>query len=125
MAIVAVIILALVALIYVMYIRGGETTIDTEQTPTGLNEEEDTTRMYSLEEIAQHSSESSCWQAINGKVYDVTPFISFHPGGRLILNGCGKDSTVLFETRPTNLKTPHPESATEKLKDYYIGDLQL
>ncbi|MDD5710818.1 MAG: cytochrome b5-like heme/steroid binding domain-containing protein [Candidatus Colwellbacteria bacterium] len=124
MVIVATIVIVLAALIYVVYIQGGKITINTEQTPTASNEEDGTTNMYSLEEVAQHGSESSCWQAINGKVYDVTPFISFHPGGQLILNGCGKDATVLFETRPTNPETPHPESAIEKLKDYYIGDLQ-
>ena len=33
---------------------------------------------------------------INGKVYDVTQYIPFHPGGQKILMGVGKDGTDLF-----------------------------
>jgi len=33
---------------------------------------------------------------INGKVYDVTRYIPFHPGGNKILMGVGKDGTELY-----------------------------
>jgi acyl-lipid (8-3)-desaturase len=61
--------------------------------------------------------------AIENKVYDVTSFIPNHPGGKAILKGCGKDATVLFETRPDTDKGPHPESAKQTLTNYLIGDL--
>lgn len=29
-------------------------------------------------------------------MYNITPYISFHPGGKVLLQGAGKDSTELF-----------------------------
>ena len=34
--------------------------------------------------------------ALNGIVYDITDYIKRHPGGIIILEGAGKDGTVLF-----------------------------
>lgn len=86
----------------------------------------DSTQTYALEDILQHSSKDNCWMAIEGKVYDVTKFITgrFHPGGDAILEGCGKDATQLFNTRPMGSGTPHSRLARSMLEKYYIGDLQ-
>lgn len=42
------------------------------------------------------------WTTYQGKVYNITPYVPFHPGGAgEILRGAGKDSTKLFaETHP-------------------------
>ena len=37
--------------------------------------------MVSKAELAKHTSRDDCWVAIHGKVYDVTQFLSMHPGG--------------------------------------------
>jgi cytochrome b involved in lipid metabolism len=79
---------------------------------------------FSLEEVAKHDNKNDCYMALNGKVYNPTEFINSHPGGGEILEGCGKDATTLFETRPTGSKTPHSSSARAILEDYYIGDLE-
>jgi len=81
-------------------------------------------KTYTFDEVAAHNNESSCWMAIDGKVYDVTDFIANHPGGKAILNGCGKDATTLFHERPTSGKGPHPQQAVETLPGYYIGDVE-
>lgn len=78
---------------------------------------------YTLEDVAKHSTDSDCWMAIENRVYDVSQFVSKHPGGKMILNGCGKDATTLFNERPTSNKGPHPEKAMEELKNLYIGEL--
>ena len=31
------------------------------------------------------------------QVYNITPYIRFHPGGAIMLQGAGKDSTALFD----------------------------
>lgn len=82
------------------------------------------TMMYTLEEVAQHSTKDDCWMAIHNKVYNVTDFISRHPGGDAILQGCGKDATELFETKPMGSRTPHSERARENLENFYIGELK-
>ena len=83
-------------------------------------------KKITLEEIKKHNTNEDCWFAIEGKVYDVSQFIinKKHPGGAAILQGCGKDATELFNTRPMGSKTPHSVRAREILKQFYIGDLQ-
>ncbi len=83
-------------------------------TPTTLNNERATTTPVSQSagatstpttssgftkaEVATHNSASSCYTIISGKVYDLTKWISQHPGGeRAILSICGKDGTAPFE----------------------------
>jgi cytochrome b involved in lipid metabolism len=52
---------------------------------------------YTMAEVATHNSSASCWSVINGSVYDLTSYVSRHPGGeRKILNICGKDGTSAF-----------------------------
>jgi predicted heme/steroid binding protein len=52
---------------------------------------------YTLEEVAKHNTKASCWVVLDGKVLDVTNFLSEHPGGELaILTFAGKDATEEF-----------------------------
>ena len=83
------------------------------------------TKEITLTEIAGHATKDDCWFAVNGMVYDVTPFIAkgIHPGGEAILEGCGKDATTLFETRPMGSGTPHSKSAHETREGFEIGTL--
>jgi len=83
-----------------------------------------TTEKFSLEELAGHDNASDCWLALDGKVYNVTSFIFPHPGKDAILEGCGKDATVLFETRPMGSGTPHSQAARGLLTAYLIGELE-
>ena len=50
---------------------------------------------YSWEEVKGHNSYQSCWLVMNqSEVFDVSNFISDHPGGEeMILQHCGKDAT--------------------------------
>lgn len=48
-------------------------------------------------ELKMHSSREDCWTSINGKVFNITPYIDFHPGGvEEILKCAGRDGTTLF-----------------------------
>ena len=49
------------------------------------------------DELARHNTESDCWLAIQDKVYNVTPYMKFHPGGvDELLRGAGLNATRLF-----------------------------
>ena len=51
----------------------------------------------SKDQLKQHNSEQDCWTSINGKVFNITPYINFHPGGvDEIMKCAGRDGTVLF-----------------------------
>lgn len=81
---------------------------------------------FSMEEVAKHNSAEDCWLLIEGKVYDVTGFIASgnHGGGDAIIEGCGIDSTELYNTRPMGSGTPHSDKARSFLPNFYIGDLE-
>lgn len=51
----------------------------------------------SKKELKKHNSREDCWMAVKGIVYDVTKYLNDHPGGRVILQGAGKDATKLLE----------------------------
>jgi len=78
---------------------------------------------YTPDQLASHNSEKDCWFSMHGRVYDVTKFIPHHPGGRAILEACGKDATVLFETRPMGSGKPHSFFAKLRARAYRIGAL--
>lgn len=47
-----------------------------------------------MDELAQHNTKEDCWQAYGGKVYNVTPYLKFHPGGiPQLMKAAGKDGT--------------------------------
>jgi len=47
--------------------------------------------------LKQHNKKDDAWTAINGKVYNVTPYLSFHPGGQKeLMRVAGRDGTKLF-----------------------------
>lgn len=50
-----------------------------------------------LEEVAEHSTDEDGWTILRGKVYNLSPYMKYHPGGQAILRKVlGKDCTQLF-----------------------------
>jgi cytochrome b involved in lipid metabolism len=51
-----------------------------------------------LEELSLHNTEGDCWTAYQGKVYNITDYLHYHPGGvKKLMLGAGKDCTELFD----------------------------
>ncbi|KAJ2896122.1 hypothetical protein GGI21_003806 [Coemansia aciculifera] len=59
-------------------------------------------RLITMEEIALHNKRNDCWMVIGGKVYNVTHYVEFHPGGKgELMRAAGKDGSALFnDTHP-------------------------
>lgn len=52
---------------------------------------------YTAADVAKHASAADCWTIINGSVYDLTQWVSRHPGGeRAITKLCGTDGSEEF-----------------------------
>jgi cytochrome-b5 reductase len=50
------------------------------------------------DELALHNRENDCWIAFRGFVYNVTPYLEFHPGGvDEMMRAAGADGTELFD----------------------------
>ncbi|CDK27221.1 unnamed protein product [Kuraishia capsulata CBS 1993] len=49
------------------------------------------------EDVKLHASRDDCWVSLGGKVYDITGYLDYHPGGvdKLLLVA-GKDGTAMF-----------------------------
>lgn len=74
---------------------------------------------YTMTDVAKHNYASSCWAAINGNVYDLTSWISQHPGGpERILSICGTDGSAAFNGQHSGQAQPANE-----LKNFLLGPL--
>jgi hypothetical protein len=74
---------------------------------------------YTLAQVQQHSSATSCWTVVNGGVYDVTSWITQHEGGQApILGLCGIDGTSAFVAQHGSVG-----KAVNQLKQFKIGTL--
>jgi nitrate reductase (NAD(P)H) len=73
--------------------------------------------LFTMAEIAKHSTTEDCWIIVKDKVYDATEYLELHPGGieSITMNG-GQDATEDFVAI-------HSTKATKMLEKYYIGDL--
>jgi hypothetical protein len=74
---------------------------------------------YTMEKVRANNSEASCWSVIEGNVYDLTKWISSHPGGRgNILSLCGKNGTAEFASKHRGDSNPQA-----RLKGFLLGPL--
>ncbi|KAI8141359.1 hypothetical protein BJV82DRAFT_645327 [Fennellomyces sp. T-0311] len=72
-------------------------------------------------QVLEHQSEDSCWIIYKDKVYNVTDFVSDHPGGRdIMLEFAGTDITDVLGDASMHM---HSVAAYELLEEYYIGEL--
>jgi cytochrome-b5 reductase len=50
-----------------------------------------------MDEVKQHRRAEDGWFVISGIVYNVAPYLRFHPGGaKVLIAALGKDATTLF-----------------------------
>ncbi|XP_017638104.1 cytochrome b5 domain-containing protein RLF isoform X1 [Gossypium arboreum] len=54
-------------------------------------------RLVSMSEVKQNQKEGSMWTVLKGRVYNISPYMKFHPGGiDMLMKAVGKDCTSLF-----------------------------
>lgn len=84
--------------------------------PTVQTNTQASVKTYTLAEIAKHPNASSCYTAVRGTVYDLTNFITEHPGGAAnILKICGKDGTSAFTRKHAGRPEPEQELAGHEI----------
>lgn len=74
----------------------------------------------SVKEVKMHNRIDDCWIVIDNEVYDITKFLSQHPGGvARLMEFAGRDATERFYQM-------HSSATLEKMKEHlvYIGKLK-
>ena len=87
-------------------------TTDPTATPTSPS----AAGTYTATEVAKHNTGNDCWSVVNKNVYDLTSYVSSHPGGSAVIKAiCGKDGTAAFSGQHGGAKTPTSVLASFKL----------
>ena len=74
---------------------------------------------YTMADVEAHNTMDSCWAAIEGNVYDLTDWISQHPGGAShIVALCGTNGTSAFEGQHSGDSRP-----ADELESFLLGPL--
>jgi cytochrome b involved in lipid metabolism len=61
-----------------------------------------------MQEVARHKSADDAWMVLNGRVYNVTPYLNFHPGGAdILVKAAGRDATALFRKCVRHVRASH------------------
>ena len=64
-------------------------------------------------EVLKHSTAADCWSVVNGNVYDLTSYVSTHPGGEAVIKAiCGKDGTKAFSGQHAGASKPNADLST-------------
>ena len=57
--------------------------------------------------LKEHRTKDDAWSVFNGKVYNITPYLPFHPGGeKELMRVAGRDGTKLFGECPVSMLYP-------------------
>ena len=92
-------------------------TASPKQTPTPTPSA--TQAGYTMADVKKANTRAKCWSAIDGNVYDLTAWISAHPGGASAITFlCGTDGSIAFKAQHENQSRP-----AMNLTKYLLGPL--
>lgn len=76
----------------------------------------DTSTPYTLADVQTHNTQANCWSTINGNVYDLSTWVSRHPGGaKPIIGLCGTDGSAIYNKQHGTAKRPTAALALLKI----------
>lgn len=118
-----------IILVLVLILGGSYFLLKTQPTPTNpvtastqtTSTDSGIVAMYSREQVATHNNSTDCWTIIGSSIYNLTSWITEHPGGeRAIISLCGKDGTTAFESQHGGQGKPE-----KILSTFFIGTLKI
>eukprot|EP01006_Ploeotia_vitrea_P042515 TRINITY_DN66631_c8_g1_i1.p1 TRINITY_DN66631_c8_g1~~TRINITY_DN66631_c8_g1_i1.p1 ORF type:complete len:139 (-),score=12.03 TRINITY_DN66631_c8_g1_i1:8-424(-) len=112
--------IALIAILGVVFLSNGKKNNETNNNNNNNTEPKklEIGGPYKREEIKKYGKDNDRqWIIIDNKVYDVTDYVSLHPGGDVIINNAGGDASENAHGEH------HPPSMWDVLEEYYVGDI--
>ena len=101
----------LVALVITLFIPVGFIA------PTAINANPNAIKQIKVKQVKKHNTSADCWTIVNKKVYNLTGWISKHPGGSSrIIATCGKNGSKRFNAQHAGAAAP-----AFNLAKYQIG----
>lgn len=98
------------------------TATETQTIQNNTSQTTDNGVTFTTAQVAEHATSSDCWIIIDNGVYNVTNYLSQHPGGASrITPFCGKDATQAFQTQGG--EGSHSSTAQSLKENYLIGQL--
>jgi len=93
-----------------------DTTVEETAGETVTIDEPEPTREITLDEVAVHNTPEDCWTVVDGSVYDLSNFVSSHPGGQAAIQKiCGIDGTETFTGKHGGQGAPNQRLSTLKI----------
>ena len=77
---------------------------------------------FTLEEVAKHNTVNDLWTYYKGNVYNLTDWVSKHPGGRVVIKAGGKDMEKVWKEMGLEWHSKNTR-VLEILEKYKIGTL--
>ncbi len=88
-------------------------------TPTPTSTPSATQAGYTMADVKKANTRAKCWSAIDGNVYDLTAWISSHPGGAAAITFlCGTDGSNAYKAQHEGQRSP-----ANRLAQYLLGPL--
>lgn len=76
---------------------------------------------FSPAEVQRRLAAGACWVRCGARLYDLTGFVRYHPGGEQLLRArAGEDVSADLDGPPHR----HSANARRWLEQYYVGELQ-
>jgi len=102
--------------VYAGNVTPSEPTAAPTTEPTTAPSSPSAAATYTAAEVAKHNTGTDCWSVVNKNVYDLTSYVSSHPGGSAVIKAiCGKDGSAAFSGQHGGAKTPASVLASFKL----------
>lgn len=73
-------------------------------------------KSFNIDDVKNHNTENDCYTIIDKKVYDITWFLSKHPGWPGIKKACWINATEMFK-----IQKAHSNANLDK---FYIWDIK-
>lgn len=80
-------------------------------------------KSIALDELRKHSTETDCWMAIDGAVYDMSPYMKVHAKKckeMKFSEHCGTDASAVWGKKEAS-KSPHKKKSHRGLLDSKVG----